>query len=112
MYSRKYPNRTFVCLMVRAFQRYGQCMQPISTRCGRGLEQILDYESGLRRYLLKMDFICHEDVLDGSYWLRLYMYSVSQKIPPQVLYFPKRLIIPNFTHLLHAFIYAGLQIFI
>jgi len=42
-------------------------MKPISSRCSRGLQQILDYESNLRRYTLKMTFICSEPVLDGVY---------------------------------------------
>ena len=51
--------------VVRAFHRYDKCMKPIRTRCNRGLQQILDYESSLRRYALKMSFICSDEVLDG-----------------------------------------------
>jgi len=60
----------------RAFQRYGQCMQPISSRCGRGLQQILDYESSLRRYSLKMNFICSQDVLDGNLYSIMAYYVI------------------------------------
>jgi len=53
-------------LMVRAFHRYQHCIEPISDRCDHGLQQILDYESSLRRYTLKMSYICSEPVLDGK----------------------------------------------
>lgn len=48
----------------RAFLRYQDCIQPISARCDHGLQQILDYETSLRRYTLKMNYICSEPVLD------------------------------------------------
>jgi len=53
-------------LTFRAFHRYQRCIEPINARCGHGLQQILDYESSLRRYTLKMNYICREQVLDGT----------------------------------------------
>jgi len=41
-------------------------MKPISAKCDEGLQQILDYESSLRRYSLKMNYICRHNVIDGQ----------------------------------------------
>jgi len=53
-------------------------MKPIITNCGHGLRQILDYESNLRRYSLKMSFICSEENLDGTVLLILLLAPFGQ----------------------------------
>jgi len=70
----------------------------------------------LRPSFLRVTFSCHATSFLPANLHPDYMYSVSQKIPPEIFwhFIPKRLGIfsPNFTRLLNVPIYAALQIFI
>ena len=56
----RFENRVQLMCFVsdRGFRQYRQCVRPIKHTCPLGTDVMYGYDSRLRTYLLKLDFIC------------------------------------------------------
>ena len=56
----RFENRAQLMCFVsdRGFRQYRQCVRPIKHTCPLGTDVMYGYDSRLRTYLLKLDFIC------------------------------------------------------
>src|SRR6218665_470478 len=53
-------------LFCRSLQKYKTCLKPLELSCPDGVTKVLEYGQDLRKYLLKMNFICRDDVFNGQ----------------------------------------------
>ena len=51
----------------RAYTKFTDCLKPINASCLHGVQMLLDYESTLRQYMIKMDHVCQPGIVEGKF---------------------------------------------